>query len=91
VGAAAPARFRSRGLIRQRLRARTRSRTVSDSSTTKRVAARCPAGKRVLGGGGAVVNGAGQVVLQRLQPTQTATDDRFVVGARERRHRPPTM
>jgi hypothetical protein len=57
--------------------------TVSDSSTSKKVAARCPAGQNVLGGGGTVVGGRGQVVLQRLQPTQTATDDRFVVAARE--------
>jgi hypothetical protein len=57
--------------------------SVSDSTTSKTVAARCPVGKRVLGGGGTVTGGRGQVVLERLQPVQTATDDRFVVGARE--------
>jgi hypothetical protein len=57
--------------------------TVSDSSTSKTVAAECPAGQRVIGGGGAVIGGRGQVVLERLQPTRTATDDRFVAGARE--------
>lgn len=62
---------------------RTTRTSVADSSTLKTVAARCPVGKRVLGGGGTVAGGRGQVVLQRLQPVQTATDDRFVVGARE--------
>ena len=57
--------------------------SVSDSSTSKTVAANCPAGKRVLGGGGTVTGGRGQVVLERLEPVQTATNDRFVVGARE--------
>jgi hypothetical protein len=57
--------------------------SASDSSTSKTVAAKCPAGKRVLGGGGTVTGGRGQVVLQQLQPIQTATDDRFVVNARE--------
>jgi hypothetical protein len=36
-----------------------------------------------LGGGGDVIGGAGQVTLEQLQPDQTATDDRFVVGATE--------
>jgi hypothetical protein len=62
---------------------RTIRTSVSDSSISKTVAARCPAGKRVLGGGGTVTDGRGQVVLERLEPVQTATDDRFVVGARE--------
>jgi len=58
--------------------------SVSDSSTSKSVAARCPAGQNVIGGGGRVVGGRGQVVLERLQPVQTtATDGRFVVAARE--------
>jgi hypothetical protein len=57
--------------------------TVSDSSTSKSVAARCPAGQNVIGGGGKVIGGRGQVVLERLQPVQTATDGRFVVAARE--------
>jgi hypothetical protein len=57
--------------------------SVSDSSTSKKVAARCPAGQNVLGGGGTIVGGRGQVILQRLEPVQTATDSRFVVAARE--------
>jgi hypothetical protein len=62
---------------------RTTKTSVSDSSTSKTVAANCPDGKRVLGGGGTVTGGRGQVVLDRLEPVQTATNDRFVVGARE--------
>jgi hypothetical protein len=62
---------------------RTTRTSISDSSTSKTVVARCPAGKRVLGGGGTVTGGRGQVILERLEPVQTATDDRFVVGARE--------
>ena len=57
--------------------------SASNSNTNKQIAAVCPAGKRVLGGGAEIVNGQGQVVLQQLQPRRTATDDRFVVGARE--------
>jgi hypothetical protein len=57
--------------------------SVSDSSTSKTVTANCPVGKRVLGGGATVAGGRGQVVLERLEPVQTATNDRFVVGARE--------
>jgi hypothetical protein len=57
--------------------------SASNSTTTKQVAAVCPAGKRVLGGGAEIVNGQGQVVLQQLQPRRTATDDRFAVSARE--------
>lgn len=55
----------------------------SNSRTLKRVAAVCPPGTRVVGGGGTVVNGRGQVVIQQLEPRHTATDDRFVVAARE--------
>jgi hypothetical protein len=62
---------------------RETSATESDSSSSKTIAARCPSGMRVLGGGGAVIGGRGQVVLERLQPLRTASDDRFVVGARE--------
>jgi hypothetical protein len=62
----------------------TRS-SQANSRTLKRVAAVCPAGTRVLGGGGTVVNGGGQVVLQQLEPRHTVGDDRFVVAAREDR------
>jgi hypothetical protein len=63
---------------------RSTKTSVSDSSTSKTVTVKCPAGKRVLGGGATVTGGGrGQVVLERLEPVQTATDDRFVVGARE--------
>lgn len=57
--------------------------SVSDSSTSKTVGAKCPAGKRVLGGGGTVTGGRGQVILERLEPVQTAASYRFVVAARE--------
>jgi hypothetical protein len=57
--------------------------SASDSTTSKQVAAVCPAGKRVVGGGAEIVNGRGQVVLQRLQPVRTATDERYAAGARE--------
>jgi hypothetical protein len=60
----------------------TRS-SASNSRTLKQIAVACPAGTWVVGGGGTVVNGRGQVVLQRLEPQHTATGDRFVVGARE--------
>ena len=62
---------------------RTTKTSVSNSNTSKTVTANCPVGKRVLGGGGTVTGGRGQVVLERLEPVQTATNDRFVVGARE--------
>jgi hypothetical protein len=62
---------------------RTTKTTVSDSSTSKSVAAKCLAGQNVIGGGGTVIGGRGQVVLERLQPVQTATDGRFMVAARE--------
>ena len=62
---------------------RTTKTSLSNSNTSKTVTATCPIGKRVLGGGGTVIGGRGQVVLERLEPVQTATNDRFVVGARE--------
>jgi hypothetical protein len=61
---------------------RVSNTTVSDSSTSKQVAATCPPGQNVLGGGATITGGRGQVVLQRLQPTQAA-DGRFVAAARE--------
>lgn len=62
---------------------RVTATTVADSSPSKTVAAVCPAGQRVFGGGGDVVGGAGQVAIDRLQPQQTTTGDRFTVTARE--------
>jgi hypothetical protein len=62
----------------------TRSSQVN-SRSLKRIAAVCPAGTNVVGGGGTVVNGRGQVVIQQLEPRRTASDDRFVVAAREDR------
>jgi hypothetical protein len=63
----------------------TRVAAVSavSSTTSRQVAAVCPAGKAVVGGGGEIVDGRGQVVIERLQPQQTASGGRFVVGARE--------
>jgi hypothetical protein len=57
--------------------------SASNSRVRKQVAAVCPAGTRVVGGGGTVRNGGGQVVLQQLEPQHTATGDRFIVSARE--------
>jgi hypothetical protein len=62
---------------------RVKKLSASNSNTSKQVAAVCPAGQRVLGGGAEIVNGQGQVVIQRLQPLRTPTDDRFVAAARE--------
>jgi hypothetical protein len=62
---------------------RTTASTVTDSTAAKAVAANCPAGTRVIGGGGEVVGGSGQVVVNRLQPEVTASRDRFVAGANE--------
>jgi hypothetical protein len=57
---------------------------VTDSSTQKTVAADCPTGKRVVGGGGDVLNGNGEVVLDRLEPESATTgQERFVAGASE--------
>src|SRR5262245_16919472 len=64
--------------------ARVDAAGVSDSSTQKTVAADCPTGKRVVGGGGDVLNGNGEVVLERLQPDRAMTgEERFVAGASE--------
>src|SRR5262245_520680 len=57
--------------------------TVSDSSATKTVAATCPAGTNVIGGGGTVAGGRGQVVLERLEPALSNDGSRFIVAARE--------
>jgi hypothetical protein len=64
--------------------ARVDAASVTDSSAGKTVTADCPAGQRVVGGGGDVANGGGEVVLDRLQP-EAAMDgvERFVVGANE--------
>ena len=56
--------------------------TAFDSTREKSVAADCPAGKRVIGGGGRV-NAAQHVVLTELQPVHTNTGDRYVVSASE--------
>jgi hypothetical protein len=78
----------SQGLLARQAEAvpglqRITATSALNSSTSKTVAARCPTGKRVLGGGGTITGGRGQVVLEQLEPAQTATDDRFVVSARE--------
>jgi hypothetical protein len=56
--------------------------TPFDSTPSKTIAARCPAGKRVIGGG-ARVSGAQHVVLTRQQPVQSTTGDSYVVAASE--------
>jgi hypothetical protein len=60
--------------------------TTGDSSATKSVSAVCPAGRRVVGGGGIVDGDAGapgQVWITELQPISTAAGDRFQVSAVE--------
>ena len=56
--------------------------TPFDSTATKTIAALCPAGKRVIGGGGRV-SGAQNVVLTRQEPVQAGTGDSYVVAASE--------
>lgn len=56
--------------------------TPFDSTANKTIAAQCPAGTRVLGGG-ARVNGAQHVVLTRQEPVHTAAGDSYVVAASE--------
>jgi hypothetical protein len=57
--------------------------SATESSATKTVAASCPTGKRVLGGGGKIDGGGGEVALEQVQPTQTVDDERFVASASE--------
>jgi hypothetical protein len=47
---------------------RVSATSINDSSTTKTVSVACPTGTTVLGGGGEIVNGAGQVLLTALEP-----------------------
>ncbi|HEY0640447.1 MAG TPA: hypothetical protein VGD67_22690 [Pseudonocardiaceae bacterium] len=47
--------------------------TVADSSTFKQVIANCPAGKRVIGGGGRLSLATGEVAITYLAPMTTAT------------------
>jgi hypothetical protein len=55
-----------------------------NSEPTKTVAAYCPAGTRVTGGGGSVDRNPGHVVLTRMRPVHTNNLDRFeVVGAED--------
>jgi hypothetical protein len=59
--------------------------TPFDSTATKTIAAVCPLGKRVLGGG-ARINGGQHVVLTQLQPVSTSGPtgrDSYVVAASE--------
>lgn len=53
-----------------------------DPTSPKTVAARCPAGQRVIGGGGRV-NNASHVVITALQPVHTNNLDRYEVSAAE--------
>jgi hypothetical protein len=48
--------------------------------------AHCPRGTRVLGGGGYVGGGAGQVMIDSMKPVTTATGDFFAVIATELAH-----
>jgi hypothetical protein len=56
--------------------------TPFDSTSPKTIAALCPAGKRVIGGG-ARINGGEHVVLTRLEPVQAGAGDSYVVEASE--------
>jgi hypothetical protein len=56
--------------------------TPFDSTASKTIAAQCPAGKQVIGGG-ARVSGAQHVVLTRLEPVHTSTGDSYVAAASE--------
>jgi hypothetical protein len=58
-------------------------RSGYDSTTQKSVLAVCPTGKRVLGGGGRVVDGDGFVALVELLPASTYGFDWFRAAARE--------
>jgi hypothetical protein len=51
---------------------RVSAASVSDSATTKSQAVACPAGTSVLGGGGAITNAGGQVLLTRSEPDPAA-------------------
>lgn len=53
-----------------------------NSRSPKTAVARCPAGKRVIGGGGRV-NNASHVVITGLQPVHTNNLDRYQVSAAE--------
>jgi hypothetical protein len=55
--------------------------TPFDSTANKIIAAVCPPGKRVIGGGGRI-SGGQHVVLTRLEPVHTSTDS-YVVAASE--------
>jgi hypothetical protein len=60
----------------------TSALTAFDSTPAKTVVAQCPAGKRVIGGGGRV-NGAQHVVITRQEPVHATAGDSFAVDARE--------
>ncbi|TDD34941.1 hypothetical protein E1287_15060 [Actinomadura sp. KC06] len=55
--------------------------TAGDSSTAKSVTAACPSGTVALGGGGEIINGAGEVLFTGLRPTPTLSG--YQVGAHE--------
>ena len=60
---------------------RTTASSVSDSATTKTISAACPAGTRILGGGGEIVGGAGQVLLTAFEPVSST--NRYSVRGHE--------
>jgi hypothetical protein len=47
---------------------RVETLSATDSASTKSVTSSCPAGKQVLGGGGDVISGSGQVIFDDLTP-----------------------
>ncbi|GIH04366.1 hypothetical protein Rhe02_24330 [Rhizocola hellebori] len=60
---------------------RTSATSVADSTQTKEALAQCPAGTRVLGGGGTINGGGGNVHFIRLQAL--GSTDRFAAAAME--------
>lgn len=60
----------------------TSALTAFNSTPVKTVAAKCPTGQRVIGGGGRV-NGAQHVVITQQRPVYGSASDKFVVSASE--------
>ena len=62
------------------------SMSVSDSAAGKLQTVRCPAGRRILGGGGFVGGGGREVHIDHMRPVTTPAGDSFEVIASEVTH-----
>jgi hypothetical protein len=62
------------------------SMSVTDSAAGKLQTARCPAGRRVLGGGGFIGGGGREVHIDHMRPVTTPAGDSFEVIASEVTH-----